>query len=227
MRRPVPPCDKAISPRYLFHDVAKAIAALPGLLWFRPRIVYESELAKKRIRGGALVIANHIGFFDPVYLQYAVWYRRHHFVCLQKFFDGPLWWMFKGFLCIPIDKDNVRVDTFRQIVGHLQSGEMVTLFPEGQVNDGSGQLASFKAGMVLMALQSQKPIVPVYIHKRRRFYHRLVMGIGEPVDPAAAGEKLTMRQINEAARRLQEKEIALSRLGQSAKQEKGGDTPCP
>lgn len=214
MRRPIEPCDKACSVRFLAHDIAKVLLALPGLLWFRPKIMYESDVARRKIRGGALVIANHLGFYDPVYLQYAIPYRRHHFVCLQKFFDGPLWWMFKAFLCIPIDKENVSIKTFKDIVAHLKCNELVSLFPEGQVEVADGQMSPFKSGMILMALQSQKPIVPVFIHKRSAFYRRLVMCIGEPIDPAAlcGGARPTMQEINRAAQVLQDKTTALSHL---------------
>lgn len=214
MRKAIEPCDRTFSFRFLAHDVAKIILALPGLLWFRPKLVYETPVAKKRIRGGALIISNHLGFYDPVYLQYAIWYRRHHFVCLQKFFDGPLWFMFKAFLCIPIDKENVSIRTFKDIVAHLKCDELVSLFPEGQVESGDGQMSPFKSGMILMAIQSGKPIVPVFIHKRPNVFRRLRMVIGEPIDPAAlcGGARPTMQDINKAAQKLQEKEAALSRL---------------
>lgn len=213
MREPVRPCDKKIAFRFLGQDIVKCLTVLPGLIWFRTKIVYENDTARKRIRGGALVIANHSGFFDPVYLQFGIWYRRHHFVCIKKFFEGKLWWLFKLFLCIPIDKNNMNVQSFKDIVAHLKAGELVTMFPEGKVNDGSGEMASFKSGMVLMALQSKRPIVPVYIHRRKNPLHRLVICIGEPIDPAAlCGEKPNMKQINEAAELLKNKETTLARL---------------
>ena len=212
MRQPIKPCDRTFSFRFLAHDLAKILLALPGWLWFRPKLVYESPAAKRKIRGGALVIANHLGFYDPVYLQYAIWYRRHHFVCLQQCFDGPLWFMFKAFLCIPIDKENVNIKTFKDIVAHLKCNELVSLFPEGQVEGDDGQMSTFKSGMILMAVQSQKPIVPVFIHKRKGFYRRLRLCIGEPIDPVAlcGGARPTMQDINKAATLLQDKTTALS-----------------
>ena len=95
---------KLFSPRYLVHDFIKATAAIPGLIWMRPRWIFETKAARKRIRGGALLIANHYGFFDPVYLMFAVWYRRHHFICGKEFFESRFRWLFKQFLCIPIDR---------------------------------------------------------------------------------------------------------------------------
>ena len=213
MRKPIKPTSKTFSPVFLIHDFFKIILALPGLLWFRPKIVYETPAAKKKIRGGALVIANHIGFFDPVYLQYCIWYRRHHFVCLDDFFKGPLWWMFKAFLCIPINKKNISIKTFKGIVDHLKCDELVTLFPEGGIESKEGELDSFKSGMILMAVQSKKPIVPVYIRKRKNIFCRLTMCVGEPVKPdEMCGQRPNMKEINSAAVFLHEKEEKLSNL---------------
>lgn len=213
MKNAIKPCKRAVSFRFLVHDIAKCLLAVPGFLWFRPKLVYENENAKKKIRGGALVIANHLGYFDPVYLQYCIWYRRHHFVCLKRFFESRLGLMFKMFLCIPIDKENVNIKTLREIVEHLRCGELVTIFPEGGVETVDGQISAFKSGMILMALQSKKPIVPVYIHKRKHFYNRLVMCIGEREELEELHEgRPTMRQINLAADQLQEREARLADL---------------
>ena len=199
--------------RYLAYDFIKITGALPGLLWFRPKILYENKEAKKKIRGGALLIANHRGFFDPVYLQVGIWYRRHRFVCLSEFLTGPYRWLFRCFLCIPVDKKNFNFDSFRQIVDHLQKEELVVIFPEGQVNDGSGVMAQFKSGMVLMACRSGKPIVPVYIRHKTRWYQRLVLAVGEPVDVRGQyGAMPSLPQMEEIAARLRQKEEYLENM---------------
>ena len=68
-------------------DFIRVSGALPGLLWLRPKIRYTSKAAKKRIRGGALVISNHNSFVDPGYVMFVIWYRRQRFVCHQAFLE--------------------------------------------------------------------------------------------------------------------------------------------
>ena len=197
---------------YLFYDFVKLTAALPGLLWFRPRLLYAGEKAKARIRGGALVVANHLGFFDPVYLHFAIWYRRIHFVCLQQFFDSSWGWFFRKVHCVAIDKQNVGLDSVREVIRLLKAGKLVSMFPEGQVND-SGELGSFKSGMVLMALRGACPIIPVYIEARRHWYERLTMVIGEPVDvQTLCGEKKGVAGMEAAAEQLKLREEELKRM---------------
>lgn len=200
--------NKSIKISYLFYDIVKVAAGIPGLIWHRPKIYYENSAAKKRIKNGAIVISNHLGFFDPIYLQYAIWYRRHHFICLQKFIDGKLGWLFKGFLCIPIDKENFSINSFHTIIDHLKNDEMVSMFPEGKVNDGSGQMAQFKSGVVLMAMQSAKPIVPVYILQKKKWFERIRIIIGEPV-AASSGN---FKAVSETTRLLENKILNLREM---------------
>ncbi len=194
---------------YLFYDFVKVTAALPGILWLRPKYVYQSDKARCRIKGGALVVSNHVGFLDPVYLMGGIWYRRHHFICRKEFFDGWYRIFFKGFHCIPIDRGSVGTSTIREITEHLKDGELVTMFPEGHL-DGNMQ---FKAGMVLMAMQAQKPIVPVYIVPKKHFLSRLTLVIGEPIDVhKLVGDRPSISLINEAAATVNNAEIALKSM---------------
>ncbi len=202
--------------RYLLYDFTKLTAALPGLIWLRPKWIYENKAAKKRLRGGYLVIANHAGFLDPVYVMAAIWYRRHRFICIKDFFESKAGWLFRGFRCIPVDRENFGIDTLRQISGALKAGSIVSLFPEGHVNDGSGQMAAFKSGMVLMALQGNAPIVPVYAMPPAHWYNRLRLVIGEPIDIiASCGVRPSFSQIDAIAGMLQEKEEELKQRAEA------------
>ena len=201
--------EKKRAGSYFFYDFVKLTAA-PGWLWFRPKIVYSTKAAKEKIRGGALVIANHIGFFDPVYLHFAIWYRRLHFVCLEEFFKGRARRFFEAFHCIPINKNNPGVDSMREIIAQLKAGELVCMFPEGQVNGAGGELGAFKSGMVLMAMRARAPIVPVYIKPKKHWYDRLVMVVGERVDVAEKCASMRgVAGLEAAAASLREKEEEL------------------
>lgn len=200
----------------LFYDLVKLTAAIPGLIYFRPRVIYASAEAKKHIKGGALLIANHTAVYDPIYLQAAVWYRRHRFICLKEFFDSKAGWFFRGVRCIPIDRENFNISSFREITAHLKAGELVSMFPEGRINETAEDgVASFKSGMVLMAIRSRVPIVPVYIRKKERFPARLTMAVGEVIDVTKLfGDRPTMSQVDEIAQILHEREEGLRALAE-------------
>ena len=204
--------NKIFGKRFFVYDFLRVTGVLPGLIWYRPKRVYESEAAKARIRSGAVLIANHIGFADPIYCMYAVWYRRHHFVCLKDLWDRKPALLFHNILTIPIDRENFNVNSLRQIADELENGSLVTLFPEGHINS-TGELAVFKSGMVLMALRGRAPIVPLYVKAKKHFWSRAVFVFGEPLDVCAEyGPRPTMVQIEEVTARLKEKEESLRKL---------------
>ena len=203
------------SRKYLFYDFVKLTAAIPGLIFFRPRVLYASKEAKKHVRGGALLISNHTAVYDPIYLQAAIWYRRHHFICLKEFFEGKGGWFFRSFMCIPIDRENFNISSFREITAHLKAGELVSMFPEGRINDETEGVAAFKSGMVLMAIRSGVPIVPAYIRRWEGFPKRLVMAVGETIDVTKlCGARPTMSQIDAVSALLHEKEDELRELAE-------------
>ena len=184
-----------------FYDFVIFMTALPGLIWFRTKVIFPGG-KKVRIKGGALVVSNHIGFYDPIYLMYGIWYRRHRFVCMQEFMEKKfVGKFFRMCMCIPIDRDNLSMDSFREITDALKQGGVVTMFPEGHVNLEEGAAAkAYKSGMVLMALRGNAPIVPVCIEKRKHFWNRLRVVVGEPIDlKAKYGARPSLQDIDRIA----------------------------
>ena len=206
-----------IDPRYIVHDFGKLTAAPLGLLWLRPRWIYENAAAKKRIRGGALLMFNHTGFIDPILDQIAVWYRRHHFVATKELFRRGRGWLFRQFGCIEVDRENFNLSTFREVTDHLRAGNIVSIYPEGRINtDGEDGVAVFKSGMVMMALRSGVPVVPVYVRPPKRFYNRAVFIIGEPIDLASRYGRLpSVDTVERISADLRDKELELQRLCQN------------
>ena len=203
---------KLFSLRCFVMDFIRVSGALPGLLWLRPKIRYASKKAKKRIRGGALVISNHTSFVDPGYTMFVFWYRRQYFVCHKAFMETKAGPFFHAAGClIPIDADNFNIGSFRAITDSLKAGKVVTLFPEGHVN--GGEMMEFKSGMVLISMQSKRPIVPVYIKPRKHWYSRLEAVVDEPVDiTEMCGGMPAFSKIEEITRLLREREAELEEL---------------
>ncbi len=197
---------KLFSFKYFLMDLIRVSGALPGLIWLRPKIRYTSKAAKKRIRGGALLVSNHTSFVDPALVMFAVWYRRQKFVCHQAFMETKAGPFFRAAgCCIPIDADNFNIGSFREITESLRDGNVVTMFPEGHVNQDDGKVKEFKTGTALISMQSKCPVVPVYIKPRLHWYSRLKVVIDEPVADMC-GDRPAFSQINEITKHLQQRE---------------------
>ena len=193
------------------NDFIKITAAIPVGLWMRTKKYY--PFGKEKLKGGVLISANHRSMLDPVILLSTFPFRRLHSLATKELFKSRFSeFLFKrGFLCVPVDKDNFSMDTFRQVVERLSDGKAVFIFPEGRLNnDDDKPLLSFKSGAILMAYRSGAPILPVYIVKRKRLIERQRVVIGKPVDiKAIVGPSPTMTEMNKASEYLRERELEL------------------
>ncbi len=193
----------------------KVTGAIPSLLWLRPKRIYASEKAREKIKGGALIIANHSDFVDPVYLMTVLWYRQHHFICSEEIMDSKAGGFLRACGCIRIDRKNVTINTMRDITDRLKQGQVVSLFPQGRISVGEDEGAKFKSGMTLMAIRSGAPIIPVYVKPRKSFFDRLKVVIGERVSVTELyGERPTFAEIDAATRLLYEREKQLKELAE-------------
>ena len=131
------------SPKNFLIDFIRVTGAIPTLLWLRPKKLFATEKAKERLRGGALIIANHTDFVDPVFLMTAFWYRRQRFIASEEIMDSSAGWFLKACGCIKIDRNNVTMNTMREITDTLKNGEVVSMFPQGRISAGEDEGAGF------------------------------------------------------------------------------------
>ena len=154
--------------------------------------------------GGAILIANHISYADVVVLQLAS-PRPLRFVGYE---DERSPWFFRAIFrlagVIPISSRRPTAG-MRRALAALARGELLCLFPEGQIAR-TCQLQGLKRGFSILARRSGAPVVPVghdglwgslfsfsggrYLRKRPQWGRRTVhVAFGETLaaaDPAAA-----------------------------------------
>lgn len=189
--------------KYFPMDFIRVTGAIPWLLWLRPKWIYESEKAKKKIHGPALVIANHSTFYDPIYLGVAMWYRRNRFIIKKEIYDSKAKALLKAGRCIPIDPKNASLDAVKAVTAALKAGEIIDMFPEGHVTHTNSAIEQFKSGAVLMALRGKAPVLPIYIRVKRKASDRIVFAVGEAIDIIEKyGAMPTFAQIEEIAEEL-------------------------
>lgn len=180
------------------------------MLWLRPKIHY--PFGKPDKKGALLVLANHHTFIDPILVQIAFPLRRLNSIATKDLFDTPAKARFFTWMhCIKIDKENFSVSSFHEIVDRLAEKKLVLIFPEGgvHVQDGS-QIQAFKSGVVLMAHRSGAPVIPLYIAKKEKWYHRQHIVMGQAVDVRQLlGRIPTVDAIASVSNVLWEKEIEL------------------
>ena len=197
--------------KYLVHDLVKWTGAWSALIAFRPRVYYTSKAAKKKIKGAAIVIANHDSYLDPIKMQIPFWYRRVHIVATSDLFANKRGkWFFRSLLCIPVNKKKFALSSFREIIDNLDAGNLVGIFPEGELKHEDDTLKSFKSGVALMAMKRGVPIIPIYIKRPAHWYSRHRIAVGEPIlMEKYLGVMPTAEMLNEISCLIREREIAL------------------
>ena len=143
-------------------------------------------------RGGALLVPNHVSFIDGL-LVLASLDRPVRFVVDANYFHHPLLRPFmKSLGAIPIAASagpRVILRALRDAGRHLDEGELVCIFPEGQITR-TGMLLPFQRGFERLAKGRTTPIIPVHLdrvwgsifsHAGGRFLAKLPERIPYPV----------------------------------------------
>ena len=211
---------------YFVYDFVKITGIIPAFLWMRAKIIRVGEKKPKRIKGGALISANHVSFADPILIHCVFWYRRLHFLAPTDLFNTKLkGWFFSQLHCIPVDKENFSVNSFHEVCDDLNAEKLVAIFPEGQVNRTGEQLLGFKSGVVLMAYKCNKPIVPMYIIPVEKWYKRRVVLLSDPINVRElCGKMPSMEDCKKISELLREKEMELMEYYRTNVEKKGAKT---
>ena len=98
----------------------------PLFFWFRVKKVYVNKKQKHHIRGGAIVISNHILYSDPMVLHCGLWDRRLDFVITDDITNTKFkHWVFRQWGCIPVNRQKFSLNHFREIVQRLEGGNLI------------------------------------------------------------------------------------------------------
>lgn len=173
---------------------------------YRIRVVHADRVPEK---GGVLLVCNHVSYIDVLILS-AACERPVRFAAFDEFFKNPLLALImRMFGVVPISNRRAK-DAIVTLSDTLTAGEIVCIFPEGQLTR-TGMMNEIRKGFELVARRAGAPVIPVYMDdlwgsvfsfERGRFfrkhphhfpYHVSVL-YGEPI-PAAQATAEHCRQV--------------------------------
>src|SRR5215471_18964533 len=112
-------------------------------------------------QGGFLLLPNHITWVDAIVLQLAC-SRPIRYVIDQEHYHKPILHpILRTLGCIPINIRNSR-SAIRAAAEKISEGEIVCLFPEGQL-ERTGVLLRLQRGYELIARHANAQVVPVWL----------------------------------------------------------------
>src|SRR5881227_1036849 len=158
--------------------------------------------------GGFLLLPNHITWVDAIVLQLAC-PRPIRYIIDQEYYHQPILHPLLRLLgCIPINIRHSR-SAIRAATDKIAEGEIVCLFPEGQL-ERSGVLLRLQRGYELIARHANARVVPVWLDQLwgsifsfqggrfftkfpRRIPYPVIIAFGKPLQGEAA-DNATVRE---------------------------------
>jgi len=186
--------------------MAKSSAAERALYFFGlgfARLIYRVAVTgvAHLPAGGFLLLPNHITWVDAIILMLAS-PRPIRFIIDEGVYRNHfLHPVLRAVGCIPITSRKAK-DAMREAAAKIREGEIVCLFPEGELSR-SGSLLRLRRGYEIIARQADALVVPVWLDrlwgsifsfKGGRFFskwpsavpYRVVVAFGKPLAPEAA-----------------------------------------
>jgi acyl-[acyl-carrier-protein]-phospholipid O-acyltransferase/long-chain-fatty-acid--[acyl-carrier-protein] ligase len=174
------------------------------------RLIYRvTTIGRERLpEGGFLLLPNHITWVDAIVLSLACQRPIRFIIDEGVYRNRVLNPLLHAIGCIPITARKAK-DGMREAIARIQAGEIVCLFPEGELSR-SGSLLRLRRGYEIIARQAEAPVVPVYLDQLwgsifsfqgGRFFtkwprslpYRATVAFGEPL-PADDADIATLRE---------------------------------
>jgi 1-acyl-sn-glycerol-3-phosphate acyltransferase len=144
------------------------------------------------LEGPLIVASNHSQYADPVLVCVAV-PRRLQWMAKKQLFVFPFRKFFEFIGSFPVDREGGGRAAIRAAFAFLAEGWALGIFPEG-THRGADTSRQAKSGVVVLALRSGAPVLPVHVGRlpgplSRLRGHKLQIFVGEPIhlDPALRG----------------------------------------
>jgi 1-acyl-sn-glycerol-3-phosphate acyltransferase len=161
--------------------------------------VDSAQLSRVPASGPLIVVVNHINFLDAPVLFSRVHPRPITGFVKAETWDNPaLAFLFDTWNMIPLERGEADIGAFRNGLAALQNGAILAVAPEG-TRSHHGRLQRGRPGVVVLALHSGVPILPLVYHGGERFHYnvrrlrrtdfRII--VGEPFYLDAGGVKVT------------------------------------
>jgi 1-acyl-sn-glycerol-3-phosphate acyltransferase len=153
--------------------------------------------------GPCIVVCNHVSYVDAVVIAGCI-RRPIRFVMDHRIFRIPvLSFIFRTMRTIPIasakEDTQMKDRAFAEAAAALRAGEVVGIFPEGQLTD-TGELNRFRPGVAQMIATTPAPVVPMALsglwgsffsrssqgkamRRLRGIFSRIALVVAPPVPP--------------------------------------------
>ncbi len=131
--------------------------------------VHADALASVPAQGPLILVMNHINILEIPLIYARLQPRPVHGLVLADHWKNPLVaWGLNACGSIPLQRGGGNLASIKKALEVLSAGEILLMMPEGR-RSGNGQLQNTHPGVVLLALKSNAPILPIVTHGGEKY----------------------------------------------------------
>lgn len=183
---------KRIGSTLFYYGIAIPILGLYFYLFRGLRIKGKKHL--KHIKGGAVLVSNHIHKLDSVMNALVCFPKKLIFTSIQENFDTPVVGQLINILgATPTPKTVIETKVFfHELSRAIGKGRFVHFFPEGDLKTKDSTIREFKKGAFQLAVENHVPIIPIRIlfkEKKHKYGYpffmkdRIIIKVSKPEYP--------------------------------------------
>ena len=145
----------------------------------------------KKIKGGAVIVSNHVHTLDSVMSGLAAFPKKVVFTAIKANFKKPVVGQIVRALGTVPTPESITENRifFNELSKKARNGKFIHFFPEGELIEGDKNIRQFKRGAFKLAVESSVPIVPIRINiqerrnSKNKIKERMIVNIGKPIFP--------------------------------------------
>ena len=143
---------------------------------------------------------NHKSNMDAVLLAVNTWEKKYYLAKKELFKNKFVGGILKRLGAVKIDRDGTDLGAIKNCLKILKSNKKLLIFPEGtRVKGEDMTMGEVKHGTAMFAIKAKVPIVPIYISRKPKAFHKTVITYGKPFTlEEFYGKKLDSTLLDEA-----------------------------
>ena len=152
----------------------------PLMLCFGTKLKNKERVPRNR---GFILCANHTSLVDVIVLYRPFW-RKIRFMAKKELFRTKIGsWFFRGLGAYPVNRGGADVESIKNTMHLLESGEVVCMFPQGTRHPGvDPRTTDIRGGVGMIAYHTGADVLPVYIRTKNnkvKLFRRTEIIVGE------------------------------------------------
>jgi 1-acyl-sn-glycerol-3-phosphate acyltransferase len=131
--------------------------------------IEDNSLHQIPLTGPLIIVSNHVNFLDvPILYTHLMPRPLTGFAKVETWDSPPMAYLFNLWGAIPIQRGEPDVRAIRRCLEALEAGWIFAIAPEG-TRSGNGILGPGNPGVVLLAMQSKAPLLPLVFYGHENY----------------------------------------------------------